>query len=37
MFPGGKSALMLATARLKNAADNESGSQRYLDASLLEG
>jgi len=37
MFPGGKFALMLANARLKNAADSEWGSRRYLGVSLLEG
>lgn len=36
-FPGGKSALMLVTARLKYVADSEWGSRRYLDVSLLEG
>lgn len=34
-FPGGKSALMLVTARLKYVADSEWGSRRYLDVSLL--
>lgn len=34
-FPDGKSALMLAAARLKYVADSEWGSRRYLDASLL--
>ena len=34
-FPDGKSALMLVAARLKYVADNEWGSRRYLDASLL--
>lgn len=35
MFPDGKSALMLAAARLKYVADSEWGSRRYLDVSLL--
>ena len=35
-FPDGKSALMLATARLKYVADSEWGSRRYLDVSLLD-
>ena len=34
-FPDGKSALMLAAARLKHVADSEWGSRRYLDVSLL--
>lgn len=34
-FPDGKSALMLATARLKYIAESEWGSRRYLDVSLL--
>ena len=34
-FPDGKSALMLAAARLKYVADSEWGSRRYLDMSLL--
>lgn len=34
-FPDGKSALMLAAARLKYVADSEWGSRRYLDVSLL--
>lgn len=37
VFPDGKSALMLVTARLKYVADSEWGSRRYLDVSLLEG
>ena len=36
-FPDGKSALMLVTARLKYIVENEWGSRRYLDVSLLEG
>lgn len=36
-FPDGKSALMLAAARLKYVADSEWGSRCYSDASLLEG
>lgn len=36
-FPDGKSALMLVAARLKYIAENEWGSRRYLDVSLLEG
>ncbi len=35
-FPDGKSALMLATARLKYVASKEWSSRRYLDVSLLE-
>lgn len=35
-FPDGKSALMLVTARLKYIADNEWGSRKYLDVSLLD-
>ena len=35
-FPDGKSALMLVTARLKYIVENEWGSRRYLDVSLLE-
>ena len=35
-FPGGKSALMLVTARLRYVADSEWGSRRYLDVSLLD-
>ena len=35
-FPDGKSALMLATARLKYVTDSEWGSRRYLDVSLLD-
>ena len=35
-FPDGKSALMLATARLKYVAESEWGSRRYLDVTLLE-
>ena len=35
-FPDGKSALMLATARLKCIVENEWGRRRYLDVSLLE-
>lgn len=35
-FPDGKSALMLATARLKYIVENEWGRRRYLDVSLLE-
>lgn len=35
IFPDGKSALMLAAARLKYIADSEWGSRRYLDMSLL--
>lgn len=34
-FPDGKSALMLAVARLKYVADSEWGSHRCLDVSLL--
>ena len=34
-FPDGKSALMLAVARLKYVADSEWGPHRYLDVSLL--
>lgn len=34
-FPDGKSALMLAAARLKYVADSECGLRRYLDVSLL--
>ena len=34
-FPDGKSALMLAAARLKYVADSEWGSRRYLDVSHL--
>ena len=34
-FPDGKSALMLAAARLKYVADSEWRSRRYLDVSLL--
>lgn len=34
-FPDGKSALMLAAARLKHVADSEWRSRRYLDVSLL--
>lgn len=34
-FPDGKSALMLAVARLKYVADSEWGFRRYLDVSLL--
>ena len=34
-FPDGKSALMLAAARLKYVADSEWGSRRYLDVSPL--
>ena len=34
-FPDGKSALMLVAARLRNVADSEWGSRRYLDTSLL--
>ena len=34
-FPDGKSALMLAPARLKYVADSEWRSRRYLDVSLL--
>ena len=36
-FPDGRSALMLATARLKYVAESEWGSRRYLDMTLLEG
>ncbi len=36
-FPDGRSALMLATARLKYIAECEWGRRRYLDVSLLEG
>lgn len=36
-FPDGRSALMLATARLKYVAESEWGSRRYLDVTLLEG
>ena len=35
-FPDGKSALVLVTARLKYVAENEWGSRRYLDVTLLE-
>ena len=35
-FPDGKSALMLAAARLKYIVENEWGRRRYLDVSLLE-
>ena len=35
-FPDGKSALMLATARLKYVAESEWGSRRYLDMTLLD-
>ena len=35
-FPDGRSALMLATARLKYVAESEWGSRRYLDVTLLE-
>lgn len=35
-FPDGKSALMLATARLKYIAESEWGSRRYLDVTLLD-
>ena len=34
-FPDGKSALVLAAARLKYVADSEWGSRRYLGVSLL--
>ena len=34
--PDGKSALMLATARLKYVAESEWGSRRYLDVTLLD-
>ena len=34
-FPDGKSALMLAAARLKHVADSEWGSRRSLDTSLF--
>ena len=37
MFPDGKSALMLVSARLKHVAESEWGSRRYLDVTLLEG
>ena len=36
-FPDGRSALMLATARLKYVAESEWGSRRYLDVTLLDG
>ena len=36
-FPDGKSALMLATARLRYVAESEWGSRRYLDVTLLKG
>jgi len=35
-FPDGRSALMLATARLKYVTESEWGSRRYLDVTLLE-
>lgn len=35
-FPDGRSALMLVAARLKYIVENEWGSRRYLDVSLLE-
>lgn len=35
-FPGGNSALMLVTARLKCVAENEQGSHRYMDVTLLD-
>ncbi len=35
-FPDGRSALMLAAARLKHDAESEWGSRRYLDVTLLE-
>lgn len=35
-FPDGKSALMLAAARLKYIVENEWGRRRYLDVSLPE-
>ena len=35
-FPDGRSALMLAAARLKYVAESEWGSRRYLDVTLLE-
>ena len=35
-FPGGSSALMLVTARLKHVAESAWGSRRYLDVTLLE-
>ena len=35
-FPDGRSALMLATARLKYVAESEWGSRRYLDVTLLD-
>ncbi|MBS6948796.1 transposase [Bifidobacterium scardovii] len=35
-FPDGKSALMLAPARLEYVAESEWGSRRYLDVTLLE-
>ncbi len=36
-FPDGRSAPMLATARLKYVAESEWGLRRYLDVTLLEG
>ena len=36
VFPDGKSALMLATARLKFIAESEWGSRHYLDVTLLD-
>lgn len=35
-FPGGRSALMLVTARLEYVAESSWGSRRYLDATLLD-
>lgn len=35
-FPDGRSALMLATARLKYVAGSEWGARRYLDVTLLD-
>ena len=35
-FPGGSSALMLVTARLKYIVEHEWGKRRYLDMSKLE-
>jgi len=35
-LPNGKGELMLVAARLKYAAENEWGSRRYLDVTLLD-
>ena len=36
-FPGGRSAFMLVTARLKYVTKSGWGSRRYLDVTQLEG